>query len=82
MVDVQALNEKLVQRSETMLHHLTDRSSAEIRDALMRAKGNVKLAALLLQGCDVADAAAILDQSGGRLRDALALLDRRTHEHG
>jgi N-acetylmuramic acid 6-phosphate etherase len=77
MVDVQALNEKLVQRSESMLQHLTDRSSAEIRDALTRAKGNVKLAALLLQGCDVADATAILERSGGRLRDALALLDRR-----
>ena len=77
MVDVQALNEKLVLRSESMLRQLTDRSSDEVRDALRRAKGSVKLAALLLHGCDLAEATAILDRTGGRLREAIALADER-----
>jgi N-acetylmuramic acid 6-phosphate etherase len=77
MVDMQALNEKLVLRSETMLRQLTDRSSEEVRDALRQAKGSVKLAALLLHGCDLAEATAILDRTGGRLREAIALADKR-----
>jgi N-acetylmuramic acid 6-phosphate etherase len=77
MVDVQALNEKLVLRSETMLRQLTDRSGDEVRDALSRAKGSVKLAALLLHGCDFAEATAILEQTGGRLREAIVLADKR-----
>jgi N-acetylmuramic acid 6-phosphate etherase len=48
-----------------------------VRDALQRAKGSVKLAALLLHGCDLAEAAAILDRTGGRLREAIALADKR-----
>jgi N-acetylmuramic acid 6-phosphate etherase len=74
---VQALNEKLVLRSESMLRQLTDRSSDEVRDALRQAKGSVKLAALLLHGCDLAEATAILDRTGGRLREAIALADKR-----
>ncbi len=37
MVDVQAVNNKLVQRSENMLLHLTGRSSDEVRDACRAA---------------------------------------------
>jgi N-acetylmuramic acid 6-phosphate etherase len=77
MVDMQALNEKLVLRSESMLRQLTDRSSEDVRDALRQAKGSVKLAALLLHGCDLAEATAILDRTGGRLREAIALADKR-----
>lgn len=77
MVDAQAMNDKLVQRSENMLRHLTDRSSDEVREALQRAKGSVKLAVLLLQGCDVDEATAILDQTGGKLREAMTLVDKR-----
>ncbi len=72
MVDVQASNAKLVQRSETMLRHLTGRSSDEVRDALARAHGSVKVAVLLLDGCDLDEARALLDQAGGRLRAAIA----------
>ena len=75
MVDVQATNAKLVRRAENMLMHLTDRGRAEVRDALKRARGSVKLAVLLLQGCDVAEAEAALDRSGGQLRAALESLD-------
>ena len=71
MVDVQAINAKLVKRSETILRRLTGRESGEIHDALRRANGNVKLAVLLLHGCDVDQAADVLDRAGGKLRVAL-----------
>jgi N-acetylmuramic acid 6-phosphate etherase len=71
MVDVQAINAKLVKRSENILRRLTGREGDEIRDALRRARGNVKLAVLLLHGCDVDQAAGVLDRAGGKLRVAL-----------
>ncbi|HUF46036.1 MAG TPA: N-acetylmuramic acid 6-phosphate etherase [Aestuariivirgaceae bacterium] len=74
MVDVQATNAKLVRRSETILRQLTDRDAADIRAALDRAQGQVKLALLLLHGLTPDDAAALLDRAGGHLRTALALL--------
>lgn len=77
MVDVQATNAKLLRRSENMLMHLTDRGRAEVRDALRRAGGSVKLAVLLLQGCEVAEAEAALDRTGGQLRAALDLVAER-----
>lgn len=73
MVDVRALNEKLARRSEDMLINLTGCVRSEARSALTRANGRVKLAALLLNGCDLDVAAEILDVSGGRLGEALAL---------
>jgi len=73
MVDLQAVNEKLVRRSESILRRLTSRSPDEIREALNRAGGNLKLAALLLHGCDLQKAIAVLEHSGGQLRAALAL---------
>lgn len=76
MVDVQAVNKKLVRRSETMLQRLTGRSREEVRAALGKADGSVKLAVLLLQGCDPAQATTLLDRAGGRLRTALAAIGR------
>jgi N-acetylmuramic acid 6-phosphate etherase len=74
MVDVQAVNEKLVRRSEEMLIRLTGCSRETARDALQRARGSVKLAVMLLHGCSPADGARLIDDAGGRLRSALALL--------
>ena len=74
MVDVQATNAKLAKRSENMLTHLTGRSAEEIRDALTRADGSVKLAVLILQGCHADEARALLRRCGGRLRLALSEL--------
>jgi N-acetylmuramic acid 6-phosphate etherase len=74
MVDVQAGNAKLVQRSENMLVHLTGHSAEEAREALRRADGSVKIAALLLRGCDPDEAARLLERAGGRLRGALGLI--------
>ena len=73
MVDVQAINAKLVERSENILRRLSGRSSGEARDALSRAGGNIKVAMLLLEGCSVAKANELLEQTGGTLRAALRL---------
>jgi len=77
MVDVQAMNDKLIRRSEEMLLRLTARSRAEVREALERAGGSVKIAVLLLHGLEPDEAVALLRQAGGGLRDALALVGRR-----
>jgi N-acetylmuramic acid 6-phosphate etherase len=77
MVDVQAANAKLTRRSESMLRHLTGRSSEEICSALGTADGSVKVAALLLKGCDLDDAKAVLERAGGQLRVAMATVDDR-----
>jgi N-acetylmuramic acid 6-phosphate etherase len=72
MVDLQAVNQKLVRRSESILTRLTGSSGEQAREALHRANGNVKLAVLLLHGCELNEAAAVLDRAGGQLRAALA----------
>jgi N-acetylmuramic acid 6-phosphate etherase len=70
------VNHKLVQRSEGILTRLTGHSREEAREALHRAEGNVKLAVLLLHGCDLRDATNILDRAGGQLRAALAAIGK------
>jgi N-acetylmuramic acid 6-phosphate etherase len=74
MVDVQASNAKLLERREKMVHHLTGGTSDEVRDALAQAQGSVKLAVLLLKGCDLDEAERVLDRAGGQLRTALAVV--------
>jgi N-acetylmuramic acid 6-phosphate etherase len=76
MVEVQAVSKKLVRRSENILHRLTGRGHDDIRAALDKANGNLKLAALLLHGCDLQQATGILQRSGGQLRAALALIGK------
>ena len=76
MVDVQAVNAKLIGRSENILRRLSGRSEHELREALQRAGGNVKKAMLILHGCTADEAAALLQQAGGRLRTALRLAER------
>jgi N-acetylmuramic acid 6-phosphate etherase len=77
MVDVQAGNQKLVQRSEDMLVRLTGCSREAGRDALRRAHGSVKLAVMLLRGCNAEEGARLIDRAGGQLRAALALIGQR-----
>src|SRR3989440_6355360 len=72
MVDLQAVSQKLVRRSEDILTRLTGSSGEQAREALHRANGNVKLAVLLLHGCELNEATAVLDRAGGQLRAALA----------
>jgi N-acetylmuramic acid 6-phosphate etherase len=75
MVDVQASNQKLVRRSETILAQLTGERSDRVRHALDQARGSVKLAFLLLEGSAPDDARAALLQSGGDLRAAKEAID-------
>jgi N-acetylmuramic acid 6-phosphate etherase len=76
MVDLQAVNQKLVRRSESILKRLTGRSSEQACEALRQANGNVKLAVLLLHGCDLKEATSVLDRAGGQLRAALAAIGK------
>ena len=78
MVDLKAVNKKLRRRSEKILLELSGRSREEVHDALHRAGGNVKTALLLLEGCDLGEAARMLDRSGGHLRIAKAMLETRS----
>jgi N-acetylmuramic acid 6-phosphate etherase len=74
MVDLQAINTKLVRRSETILVRLTGRTADEARAALERANGSVKLAVLLLRGYSVEEGIKALDRAEGQLRAALTQL--------
>jgi N-acetylmuramic acid 6-phosphate etherase len=80
MVDVQASNEKLVRRSETILAQLTGHGRDRVRDALRQAKGSVKLALLLLEGTGIDQAIAALDQANGDLRVAKGLIETRRRQ--
>jgi N-acetylmuramic acid 6-phosphate etherase len=82
MVDLQAVNAKLVRRSENILLHLTGGAREEVRAALARAGGNLKLALLLLEGCGLDEAREILDCAGGRLGAAKALAEIRRSPKG
>ena len=77
MVDVQASNEKLLQRSEDMLIRLTRCSREKAREALGEAHGSVKIAVMLLSGCDLNRAKALLERANGQLRKALTLIGQR-----
>jgi N-acetylmuramic acid 6-phosphate etherase len=77
MVDVRATNTKLVRRSERMLAQLTGHGRAEVREALHRAGGSVKLALLLLEGMALDEAQDALDQADGDVRVAKNYLARR-----
>jgi N-acetylmuramic acid 6-phosphate etherase len=77
MVDLQAVNSKLVRRSEDILLHLSGRDREAVRKALARADGNVKLALLLLEGASLDEARAVLDHAGGRLDAARTLIEAR-----
>src|SRR5437870_9903324 len=80
MVDLQAVSQKLIRRSEGILTRLTGRSGEQAREALRRADGNVTLAVLLLHGCEVEEATEVLSRAGGQLRAALAAIGKPTPE--
>ncbi|MFJ6542411.1 N-acetylmuramic acid 6-phosphate etherase [Streptomyces sp. NPDC091385] len=72
MVDVRASNAKLRARSRRIVAQATGAPDAEIERALEEANGEVKNAILiLLAGVDGATAARLLEETGGRLREAL-----------
>jgi N-acetylmuramic acid 6-phosphate etherase len=71
MVEVQACNVKLAKRREKMVAELTGQGESQVREALERSNGSVKLAVLLLQGYDLDDAEKALNHVGGGLRFAI-----------
>jgi N-acetylmuramic acid 6-phosphate etherase len=77
MVDLQAVNEKLVRRSKDMLIRLTGCTPEAARAALQRGRGSVKLAVLLLRGCSPEEGVQLLDRCQGHLRSALGQVGRR-----
>ena len=72
MVDMRIGNAKLVGRATTMVGHLAQCDDETAQRAFDAAEGDVKLAALLAKGVDVATAKALLRRSRGDLRSALA----------
>ncbi|MFG3021910.1 N-acetylmuramic acid 6-phosphate etherase [Streptomyces sp. NPDC048254] len=73
MVDVRASNEKLRARSRRIVALATGAGDEEIEQALTATGGEVKNAVLvILAGVDGPTAARLLEESGGRLRAALA----------
>jgi N-acetylmuramic acid 6-phosphate etherase len=76
MVNVQAVNQKLVRRSEDMLMRLTSCNREAAREALERSNGSVKLAVLLLHGCDFENGVRLLERCEGHLRAALEMQRR------
>ncbi|TRY18265.1 N-acetylmuramic acid 6-phosphate etherase [Tessaracoccus rhinocerotis] len=72
MVDMRASNEKLRTRAARMVSELADVDVAAATETLDRNGWSVKRAVLaLLADLGPADAARVLDEHGGRLRDAL-----------
>ena len=81
MVEVQATNAKLNRRKKRMLGFLTGRSDPEIDHALEQSQGNVKLAVLVLRGCDLRQAEAFLQETNGHLREAIALAEAQANRN-
>jgi N-acetylmuramic acid 6-phosphate etherase len=71
MVNLRADNRKLRGRSIRMVRHITGAGESEAADALDRAGGSVKHAALILRGYVPGAAEDALRNAGGNLRTAL-----------
>jgi N-acetylmuramic acid 6-phosphate etherase len=72
MVDLQASNAKLVQRSRRILQHLSDLDEGAAEALLATCNGELKTAILVARlGVDVQEARQRLAAAGGRLRPAL-----------
>jgi N-acetylmuramic acid 6-phosphate etherase len=76
MVDMIATNEKLRKRAVRMVASLDGCTEAEAAGALAEAGGDLKVGVLVRRGLDASGARALLQKHGGRLRDALAEIER------
>jgi N-acetylmuramic acid 6-phosphate etherase len=72
MIDMRATNAKLRRRSEIMVSQITGCDDETAIAALRKARGDMKVAALIALGAEPVDAQAILARSDGNLRAALA----------
>jgi N-acetylmuramic acid 6-phosphate etherase len=75
MVDMQAMNRKLVDRAERMVRHVTGVDATAARAALDRSGGHVKTAVLVARGLTPEAAHAALAAADQSLRAALRTLD-------
>ncbi len=73
MVDVRATNDKLRRRAHRIVGEITGAADDTVTQVLVESGGRVKLAVVaLLAGVAAADAEALLQRTGGRVRDAVA----------
>ncbi|ORM67586.1 N-acetylmuramic acid 6-phosphate etherase [Pantoea rwandensis] len=72
MVDVEATNQKLVQRQINIVKQATDCDEATAQQALSACQGHCKTAiVMVLAGLDASEAKALLKQNSGFIRNAL-----------
>lgn len=74
MVNMQVTNAKLKRRAEAMVARIADCSEAEAASALHHARGDIKMAAMLVLGYDATDAQNLLARYKGNLRRVFAEL--------
>jgi N-acetylmuramic acid 6-phosphate etherase len=72
MVRMRPTNAKLRRRAEQMVMTITGCDNAAAANALAKAQGDVRLAALLASGVEETAAAGLLEKHGGNLRRAIA----------
>ncbi len=72
MVDMRARNAKLLHRAAAMVGRIAPCDDGSALRALEAAGGKIKLAVLLAKGLDLATAEALMRESRGHLRQALA----------
>ena len=77
MVDVQAGNAKLAERSVRIVRAIAGVDAGPAAGALKQSDGNVKLAALVLRGLTPAAGRQLLDANDDDLRRAFSALDTR-----
>lgn len=71
MVDVQATNKKLIERSKQIIMEATDCSYDTAEEHFNRSNGSVKLAIIqILSGASLKEAEQLLEQKDGRVREA------------
>ncbi len=76
MVDMAAVNQKLDGRRIRMLQAISPSlAEPDAQQAILRAGGWVKLAALIARGCEPEEGRALLTEHHGSLRNALSGLD-------
>ena len=80
MVNVRAKCAKIDTRRVNMVMRLTDCSEEKARDSLSESGGDVRIAIMLVKGCDLQSAQVFLALTGGTLGSALTLheLDQST----
>lgn len=71
MVDMHPTNSKLKRRAEAMVARIAGCSEATATSALARTNGDIKTAALVVLGHDLAEAESILSSHKGNLRHVL-----------